>query len=47
MVIYFDIDETICTKSNGLDYSTAQPLTERIKMVNKLYDEGHYSILDC
>ena len=36
----FDIDGTICTKTDG-DYESAEPLTDRINMVNKLYDEGH------
>ena len=36
----FDIDGTVCTNTYG-DYENAQPLEERIKMVNKLYDEGH------
>ena len=36
-----DIDNTICTPTVGRDYSKAQPWTERIDKVNKLYDEGH------
>ena len=35
-----DIDGTICTQVDG-DYTAAQPLTERINLINKLYDEGH------
>jgi len=36
----FDIDGTVCTNTYG-DYENAKPLEERIKIVNKLYDEGH------
>jgi len=42
-VIYvFDIDGTLCTLVNNADYKKAQPLPNRIEIVNKLYDEGHY-----
>lgn len=47
MIIYVDIDETICdypvkrdTSKPG-DYSTARPIVENIDKINKLYDEGH------
>ncbi len=40
----FDIDGTICTNTNG-DYGKAQPLTNRIKIVNNLFDEGHQIIM--
>jgi hypothetical protein len=40
MIYVFDIDGTICTNSDG-KYDTAQPLQERINIVNKLYDSGH------
>ena len=40
MIIYVDIDDTICT-TNGLDYSTARPIREAIEKVNKLYSEGN------
>lgn len=36
----FDIDGTICTTTEG-DYEAAKPLTDRIAIVNTLYDEGH------
>ena len=36
-----DIDGTICDWQAGRDYTLAEPLTERIKMINKLYDEGN------
>lgn len=40
MLIYVDIDETICTRSEDLDYSKASPLYERIHKINSLYDKG-------
>ena len=39
MIIYIDIDETIC-HSSGEDYSIADPMQERIDKINSLYDEG-------
>ena len=36
-----DIDGTICDWEPGRDYTLSQPLTERIKVINKLYDEGN------
>lgn len=41
MVIYVDIDETICTKSEDLNYKNADPIVERISKINNLYDEGN------
>jgi len=41
MVYVFDIDGTICTKVDDGDYSNAEPLRDRIEIVNKLYDEGN------
>ncbi len=40
MTYIIDIDGTICTQTKG-DYENAQPLKERIKKVNQLYDSGH------
>jgi phosphatidate phosphatase PAH1 len=43
----FDIDGTICTPGEGCgtcQYEGATPKIDRIEMVNKLYDEGHYII---
>jgi hypothetical protein len=41
MIIYVDIDETICIKSPDLRYENAQPIIERIEKLNRLYDEGN------
>ena len=39
-----DIDGTICSPTIGRDYHKAEPWQDRIKVLNKLYDEGHYII---
>ena len=39
-----DIDGTICTPTVGRNYHQAQPWKDRIKVINKLYDEGNYVI---
>jgi hypothetical protein len=45
MVIYIDIDETICNtegdKSKARDYTKSTPIQKNIKKANKLYEEGH------
>ena len=45
MKIFVDIDDTICYYDKEfkgkMDYSQALPYNERIKKINKLYDEGH------
>jgi capsule biosynthesis phosphatase len=40
----FDIDNTLC-KTHGSDYTNSQPIMERIRHVNSLYDSGHTIIL--
>lgn len=40
----FDLDGTLCSDSMGT-YRFAQPLIERIKHVNSLYDEGNVIII--
>jgi hypothetical protein len=41
-VIYFiDIDDTICTLANRMDYESAVPIPEAVKKVNDLYSAGH------
>lgn len=46
----FDLDNTLCdTKKNSSgnwDYLSAIPFKERIEVVNKLYDEGNYIIIE-
>ena len=41
MIIYVDIDGTICTRQMDLKYENAEPLNDRIKKINNLYDSGH------
>tara|TARA_R100000152_G_C6777385_1_gene207204 strand:- start:1243 stop:1536 length:294 start_codon:yes stop_codon:yes gene_type:complete len=41
MIIYIDIDETICNNSEDRDYSKAIPILTNIQKANKLYDEGN------
>ncbi len=40
MIYCIDIDGTICSKDNE-DYNFAVPYEDRIKIINKLYDEGN------
>jgi hypothetical protein len=39
MIIYVDIDDTIC-HTQGFEYSSAVPIPEAINKVNRLYDDG-------
>jgi hypothetical protein len=41
VVIYVDIDETICHLPKDRDYSKATPLQDRIDRINSLYNNGH------
>jgi len=50
MIIYIDIDETICHSPGAMevycppenrDYTLAIPILENIEKANKLYDEGN------
>ena len=47
-LIYVDVDGTICIQENNkdfddqpIDYSKNEPIPERIKQINELYDKGH------
>ncbi len=40
MIIYVDIDETICKSPESRDYSEAKPIQENIKKINDLFDGG-------
>ena len=41
MVIYIDIDETICNSPNKPDYTASTPIVANIEKANKLYDQGN------
>ncbi len=41
MIIYIDIDETICNNSEDRDYVKATPILTNIEKANKLYNEGN------
>ena len=40
MIIFVDIDETICISPDDRNYSLAKPIVENIKKINELYDNG-------
>ena len=40
----FDIDGTICKKSQDQKYEHSEPIHSRIAMINKLYEEGNIII---
>lgn len=50
MIYVFDLDNTLCDtqkKDDGnWDYLNAKPFSERIKIVNDLYDEGNRIIIE-
>ena len=43
MIIYVDIDDTICYREDksNLDYNLAKPYNERIEKINQLFDENN------
>lgn len=41
MIIYVDIDETICISPENRDYLKAIPIEKNIKKINNLYYNGH------
>jgi len=41
MIIFVDIDETICYYEGKRDYKLAKPYYERIEKINKLYKDGN------
>jgi len=41
MIIYVDIDETICKTPESRDYNLAVPIEKNINKINNLYDNGH------
>ena len=48
MIYCFDIDKTLCSQNTYSETTTylADPFLDRIKKVNKLYDEGHTIIIE-
>ncbi len=40
-IFVVDIDNTICTQEKDGKYENAKPFEERIKKINKLFEEGH------
>jgi len=44
MIIYVDIDETICQTPESRNYSKSQPIQERIEKINSLYEQGNQII---
>jgi len=41
LIIYIDIDETICISPEDRDYNKSVPIFENITKANNLYDQGH------
>ena len=41
MIIYVDIDETICEYSDAREYPLAKPIKKRIEKINSLFDDGN------
>lgn len=41
MIIYVDIDETICEYPEKREYSKAVPIVKNIEKINLLHSEGH------
>ena len=41
MIIYIDIDETICETPEDRNYAKSVPILTNIEKTNKLYDEGN------
>tara|TARA_R110001583_G_scaffold118755_2_gene270201 strand:- start:1026 stop:1331 length:306 start_codon:yes stop_codon:yes gene_type:complete len=40
MIIYVDIDETICEYSENREYPKATPIKNNIRKINSLHDKG-------
>ena len=41
MIIYVDIDETICITNSDRDYTVSKPIQKNIDIVNALHEKGH------
>ena len=40
MIVFVDIDETICISPASRNYAEAKPLKKNIKKINEMYDNG-------
>tara|TARA_B100000282_G_C31725713_1_gene488315 strand:- start:456 stop:761 length:306 start_codon:yes stop_codon:yes gene_type:complete len=40
MIVYVDIDETICKTPDDRNYANSVPIKKNIKKINKMYDNG-------
>ena len=40
MIVFVDIDETICISPPSRNYAEAKPLKKNIKKINEMYDNG-------
>lgn len=43
MIVFIDIDETICRSPNK-DYNNSIPIKDNIDKANKFYEDGHYVV---
>ena len=41
MIIYVDIDETICITNSDRDYTSSKPIQKNIDIINALHKKGH------
>ena len=41
MIIFVDIDDTICYRDNNVGYELSKPYLNRIKKINELYEQGN------
>jgi len=42
MIIYVDIDETICYYEGVREYGNARPILKNIIKINRFYENGHH-----
>ncbi len=40
MIVYVDVDETICITPEDRNYENSTPIKKNIKKINKMYDNG-------
>jgi hypothetical protein len=41
MIIYVDVDNTICDTGSDCNYSISTPIKKNINKINELHDRGH------